>query len=112
MGWLHAIHARSAVARGRLWQATMMLDELRNGLTTLMCIRAGLNPWHGREVDQLPSEDLSRLETSRAQRIDAETLDRSRILMTRQFLDEVALHDRDRFERLRTPFAELVRTVR
>src|SRR3712207_1272242 len=57
IGWLYAIHARSAVARGRLWQATMMLDELRNSLITLMCIRAGLNPWHGREVDRLPAEN-------------------------------------------------------
>lgn len=112
MGWLYAIHARSAVARGRLWQATMMLDELRNSLVTLMCVRVGLNPWHGREVDRLPPEDLGTLAASRPQQIDAETLDRSRILMTQQFLDEVARHDPDRSERLQRPFAELVRATR
>lgn len=64
-GWLYAIHARSAVARGKLWQATLLLDELRNSLITLTCIRAGLNPWQGRGVDQLPVEDREGLEASR-----------------------------------------------
>jgi hypothetical protein len=112
MGWLYAIHARSAVARRRVWQAAMMLDELRNSLITLMCIRAELNPWHGREVDQLPAEDRSRLETSRPQRIDVEALDCGRILMTEQFPEEVAHHDPERFRRLQEPFAELVRAAR
>jgi len=112
IGWLYAIHARSAVARGRLWQATMMLDELRNSLITLMCIRAGLNPWHGREVDRLPAENRAALEASRPERIDADALDRARMLLTRQLLDEVARHDRDRFERLRAPFAELLGVAR
>ena len=54
MGWLYALHARSAIARGRPWQAVMMLDDLRNQIISLACIRHGLNPWHGRDVDRLP----------------------------------------------------------
>lgn len=34
LGWLYALHARSAIARGRLWQAAGMLDELRGSLLT------------------------------------------------------------------------------
>lgn len=30
IGWLYALHARSALARGKLWQAMIMLDDLRN----------------------------------------------------------------------------------
>lgn len=100
-GWLYAIHARSAVARGKLWQATLILDELRNSLIALRCIRAGLNPWQGREVDQLPVEELEGLEASRAPHITAAELEQSRILLTRQLLDEIAEHDPDRFRRLR-----------
>lgn len=112
MGWLYAIHARSAVARGRVWQAAMMLDELRNSLITLMCVRSGLNPGHGREVDQLPAEDRATLDNAHASQVNAETLDASRVLMTQHFLDEIANHDRDRYERLREPFAQLVNPVR
>lgn len=54
MGWVYAIHARSALARGKLWQAVIMLDELRNQFTALVCARHGPNPWHGREVGRLP----------------------------------------------------------
>ena len=42
MGWLFAVHARSAIARGRVWQAAGMLDELRSILITLQCARVGL----------------------------------------------------------------------
>lgn len=112
MGWLYAIHARSAIARGKVWQADMMLNDLRTTVTTLKCVRAGLNPHHGREVDLLPAVDLAELEASRATSVTIEALDRGRMLLTRQFLNEIALHDRDRFERLRAPFAELCHPVR
>lgn len=111
MGWLYAIHARSAVARGKVWQADMMINDLRTTVATLKCIRTGLNPHHGREVDLLPAADLAQLEAARATSVIPEALDRSRVLLTRQFLDEIALHDRNRFERLREPFAELGRAV-
>lgn len=110
-GWLYAIHARSALARGRLWQASMMLDELRSRLITLQCIRAGLNPWQGRDVDRLPLDDRAALEASRAPQISVDDLERSRVLLSRQFLDEVALHDPERFARLVDPFTELARPV-
>lgn len=78
MGWLYALHARSAVARGKLWQATMMIDELRSSLITLMCIRAELNPWHGRGVDRLPPTDLAALVHSRAAGVSGAELESSR----------------------------------
>lgn len=111
MSWLYAIHARSAVARGRFWQASMMLDELRTTLIALKCVRAGLDPGH-REVDQLPPAELAELETSRAQIVTADALEESRRLLTRQLLAEIALHDSERWERLRAPLEELARAVR
>ena len=54
MAWLYALHSRSAIARGRVWQATMMLDHLRDQLLVLACIRHGLNLHHGRDADRLP----------------------------------------------------------
>lgn len=111
MGWLYALHARSALARGRLWQANTMLDELRGTLITLKCARLGLNPWHGREVDRLPAGDLAELAASRAAEVGTAALDASRTLLTRQFLTEVGRHDPRRAERLRPPFEQLARSA-
>lgn len=59
--WLYALHARSAIARGRTWQAVMMLDDLRNQVLALACVRHGLVSFHGRGVDRLPEDWLARL---------------------------------------------------
>ena len=112
MGWLYAIHARSAVARGRTWQATMMLDELRTSLITLMCIRADVNPWHGRDVDRLPPADLAALVHSRAVGVGGAELELSRQSLTHQFFEEIKLHDPVRAARLESPFEQLCRPVR
>ena len=50
MGWLYALHARSAIARGRSWQADMMLAEMRNQVIALACHRLGVNPADGRDA--------------------------------------------------------------
>lgn len=60
LGWLYGLHARSAIARGRLWQAVLMLDGIRDQLIALKCLRHGLNPYQGRGVDQLPAMKLRR----------------------------------------------------
>ena len=53
-GWLYALHTRSALARGRPWQAVQMLNGLRDQVVALACLRYGL-PWAlGRGVDGLP----------------------------------------------------------
>lgn len=111
-GWLYAIHARSAVARGKLWQATMMLDELRGILITLMCARAGLNPWHGRDADALPRAELEALDRSRAAGVHADDLEASRVALSDLLLAEIARHDAARAGRLRPPFDELRRPAR
>ncbi len=107
MGWLYALHARSAIARGRLWQAVMMLDELRNQIIALACIRVGLNPWHGREVDSLPAADQDALRRSRSADVTTGALERSKRLLIAQFLAEVAHHDHARAHALERPLGVL-----
>lgn len=111
MGWLYALHARSSIARGKLWQATLMLGGLRGQVLALMCARAGLNTWHGREVDRLPADDLARLESTLIAQLVAGDLDRARIALTRLLLDEVAMTDAGRARRLEPAFAELMTAV-
>ncbi len=48
LAWLYGLHVRSAIARGRTWQAVIMLDQLRDHVLQLACLRHGLNPYQGR----------------------------------------------------------------
>jgi hypothetical protein len=107
MGWLYALHARSAIARGKLWQAVMMLDDLRNQIIALACIRHGLNPWHGRDVDRLPPAEKEALLRSRSPEVSAATLQSSKRMLIEQFLAEVAQHDPARARALAQPLHTL-----
>ena len=103
MGWLYALHARSAIARGKSWQAVMMLDELRNAILTLVSLHRGLNPGHGREVDKLPADALRRIAHARASSLASNELSRSLNAHVNEFLDAVAVHDDERQQRLTVP---------
>lgn len=105
MGWLYALHARSAIARGKVWQAVTMLDELRNQVITLMCLRLNLNAWHGRDADRLPDEAKQALQHSRANTITTDSLDNSLAALSALLLTEIERHDPNRAEQLRAPFA-------
>ena len=93
MGWLHALHARSSIARQRSWQAVQMLDELQRTTLQLAAARHGLNPWHAREVDRLPAEVLDAMAQARATGLETEELRRSLRALTVAFAHEIAHHD-------------------
>ncbi|HEY9308659.1 MAG TPA: nucleotidyltransferase domain-containing protein [Microbacterium sp.] len=112
LGWLYALHARSAIARGKLWQADMMIDELRNRVIDLKCSKVGLNSWHGREVDALPRPELEQLEATRVANLTTEDLEAALMLLTDHLLDEVAHIDVSRAARLEPAFVELRRPAR
>jgi hypothetical protein len=90
----------------------MMLDELRNRIIDLKCSRAGLNSWHGREVDQLAATELEQLAATRAVNLTPEDLYASRLLLVDLLLNEVALIDPSRAARLEPALAELRRPAR
>jgi hypothetical protein len=54
LAWLHALHARSCILRGKLWQAEYMVSAVRDYTLALACIRLGLPSVHGRGMDSLP----------------------------------------------------------
>ena len=110
--WLFAIHARSSIARGKRWQAAMMIDELRNRVIDLKCFRAGLNPWHGREVDQLPPVELEQLAATRTPSLATDELDAARVALVTHLEHEVALLNPARAARLAPAFTELRRAAR
>lgn len=111
MGWLYALHVRSSVARGRTWQAVMMLDELRNQILGLASLRHGLPAYHGRGADALPTETLARFEENRARSTSNAELARSAQSLLQMYIDEIKLHDPAKAEGLAPVIAVLCQTT-
>jgi len=108
MGWLYALHARSAVARDRRWQAEMMLAEVRHQILALACLRLGLDPRHGREAHRLPPELVDELVAARAARLEPEELTRSFSSTVEAFHTEVGRHDPQLARSLAAPLRAMV----
>jgi hypothetical protein len=59
MAWLHALHVRSSLLRGRVLQADYMLSGMRNHVFELTCLRCGVIAKQGRGLDDLPALERS-----------------------------------------------------
>ena len=84
-----------------------MLDDLRNQIVALACIRHGLNPWHGRDVDRLPVAARDALVRSRSAHVSTPALQRSKRMLIEQFLAEVTRYDTARARALARPLEAL-----
>lgn len=51
--WLYGLHARSSLARGRVWQAHYMINHMRDHVMSLHCLNEGVNAVQGRGLDDL-----------------------------------------------------------
>src|SRR5580692_8581417 len=82
LGWLYALHARSCIARQKLWQAEFMISGVRDHTLALACLRHSLPAVHGRGMDELPREVTAQLENSLVRQLDAAELARAfRVVM-------------------------------
>jgi hypothetical protein len=54
--WLYALHARSSIERGTVWQAEYMIHHMRDAVMALACLRHGVNAVQGRGLHELPAE--------------------------------------------------------
>jgi len=105
--WLHALHVRSALGRGRVWQALEMLDGMRTHVIALICRRHGLEPYQGRGVDKLPAEILGQISSTRPAAPSRELIEAAFAALTATLLTETSHIDADRAERLAPPLLEL-----
>ena len=57
-GWgvIYALHARSCIERGRVWQAEHYVDAVRDHALSFACLRRGLPAVQARGYDELPPE--------------------------------------------------------
>ncbi len=109
--WLYALHARSAIARDRRWQAVQMLAGLRDQLVTLACRRYGLPAYQGRGVDRLPAPLLDRLLDTRPSAPETLLLVTAFRAAVDLLLVEVGHLDPAWATRLRGPLTDLVTSV-
>lgn len=77
MAWLYALHARSAIERGRFWQAEEMIAAVRHHVLALACSRHGLPAAHGKGSDELPAAVTASLANALPRSLEAEELRRA-----------------------------------
>lgn len=110
MAWLHALHARSSIARGRGLQSVYMLNGLREQVISLACIRHGASPDQGRGVDQLPDALKQQITNTLIGSTHVDELRRCFGLLADSLTAEVEVVDPSRVESLQPVLQELVRT--
>jgi hypothetical protein len=110
LAWLHALHARTCIARGRFWQAEYMISGIRDNALALACIRHGLPAVYGRGIDLLPIEVTARFEGSLVQRLDIAELSRAFRLVIHALLNEIRIADEELARRLQEPLTGLTET--
>jgi len=107
LGWLYALHARSCIARQKLWQAEYMISGIRDHAFALACMRHGLPAAHGRGIDQLPSGVTAQLESSLVRQLDAVELLRAFRVVTHVVLSEIRSADSQLAGRLQEALTHL-----
>jgi hypothetical protein len=107
MGWLYALHARSSIARGRVWQAEYMISGVRDHVLGLACLRHGASPYQGRGMDQLPPAVTAALAGALVRSLDARELRRAFRFVIDALLAEITYADLDLAGRLADTLQEL-----
>jgi predicted nucleotidyltransferase len=107
MGWLHALHARSCIARRKLWQAEHMISAVRDYALVLACLRLGLPSAHGRSIDQLSSSITGPLEASLVKRLEPAELQRAFTIAVEGFISEMRNADPELALKLEAPLSGL-----
>jgi hypothetical protein len=100
LAWLYALHARTCIARRKLWQAEYMISGVRDNALALACIRHGLSSVHGRGIDLLPGEVTAQFQDSLVRQLDTGELSRAFRVVIHGLVHEIASVDKELAERL------------
>ena len=109
LAWLHALHARSCIARHKFWQAECMISGIRDSALALACMRHGLPTVHGKGFDQLPQETVAQFEGSLVRSLESPELCRAFKAVVEGFLSQLQTVDQELFDRLQAALAQLTR---
>jgi hypothetical protein len=111
LGWLYALHARSSIARRKLWQAEYMVSGIRDNALALACVRHGLAAVHGRGIDQLPATVTAPFEDSLIRQMEPGELLRAFRVAIKVLLGEIRAADAELAQRLQPALTHLAETL-
>lgn len=109
LAWLYALHARSSISRGRVWQAEYMISGARGHVFALACLRQDLPTAQGRGIDDLPQEVAARLTPTLVRSVEVPELQRAFAALVDALLHEAEDTDPSLGQRLATPLTYLIR---
>jgi hypothetical protein len=107
MAWLHALHARSCIARGRVWQAEYMISGVRDHVLALACLRHGVPAVQGRGMDLLPVDVTTPIAAALVRSFDVDELRRAFASACELLVGEIEAFDAKLAARLAAPIREL-----
>jgi len=107
LGWLYALHSRSCIERGEVWQAEYMISAVRDQALALAALRHGLPAVQGRGFDALPPAVKAAFEGAVVRSIATFELKRAFRVATERLLSEVRHSDPALAARLEGPLTEL-----
>jgi len=89
-GWgvIYALHARSCIERGRVWQAEHYVGALRDHALALACLRCGVVAVQARGYDDLPPETIAAFDGTHVEAVEPDALRRALAASVRALLDE------------------------
>lgn len=111
MGWLYALHARSSLARRRLWQAEYMVSGMRDNVLALACLRHGLPAQQGRGMDDLPPQLVSSQAECLVRSLDATEIQRALGATINAFMNEIEYADEKLAKSLAGPLEMLMKSA-
>jgi predicted nucleotidyltransferase len=111
MAWLYGLHVRSSIARDRPLQALYMLNNMRDQVISLACLRSGLPLPEARGADELAPEMKRDLGGTLPRGVDTAELIRAFGRLTDLLVAEADAVDGQAADRLRPVLAELVRSA-
>ena len=87
-GWgvIYALHARSCIERGRLWQAEHYVGAVRDHALSLACLQHGVPAVQARGYDDLPADELGRFAGAHVESLDPAALRRALAASVRELL--------------------------
>jgi len=105
--WLYALHARSCIQRGKLWQGEYMISGVRDHVLALACRRQNLPVAQGRGMDRLPAAVRTPLEAALVRAVEPDELRRAFRVVVEGLLREVREVDVALAGRIDGPLLEL-----
>lgn len=89
LGWHHVLHGRTAVERGKPWEAEYWISALRDHTLTLACLRLDLPGHYHKGADRLPADVLRRAGDALVRSLDPAALRTALAAATDAFLAEL-----------------------